>query len=79
LLELLLADHASVSQVGQPGDLVRGAATVRAHHILNVSTHRCVSLLLNGVFAHLVTAGDQVDENPEVGQNDDEDRPPAWW
>src|SRR4051794_34111416 len=74
--KLLLGEDALLLQYGELTQL-RGGAGRGARSVLHVGAHRCV--LCSGgvecVFAHLVAAGDQVDEDAEVRQEDHENDP----
>src|SRR5918994_732725 len=76
-LELVLADRASVTKVCEPSDLVGRSTTSRAGNVLDVLTKRGLLRLrvAHSVLLDLVAAGDQVNEDAEVGQDDDEYRP----
>ena len=77
LLELCLADNALVRGDRPAGRSRRPRWPVRVHRALDVLAKGGVLSLrvLDGVSLHLATAGDQVHEDPEVGQEDDEYRP----
>src|SRR5690349_21293860 len=73
-LELRVVDDALRSQVGELRDLVGGTAAHRAADVLACGRVLCLRHL-HRVLVHLAAARDQVDEDTEVGQHDDEDRP----
>src|ERR687894_3306523 len=77
-LELVLGEHALVAQIGEPGDLAdRTAAVGTARDVLHVVAEGGLSggRFSRRVFVHLPTPGDQVGEDPQIGQHDDEDGP----
>ena len=79
--ELGVVDHALRLEVGEAGELVgRRSAGCRPPAGCTAALRRVLGLGgLHRVLAHLVAAGDQVDEHAEVRQDDHEDRPRSPW
>src|SRR5215813_8854863 len=76
LLEFGLADDPAITQVGQLGELVGGAAAP-LRRVPDVGAHGLVSRLgiFDIPFGHLVAARDQVYEDAQERQDDHEDQP----